>query len=67
MRDEGFGHQPYRREIHQDRLPVLVDPKVAGVHVELGEHEPITAYLDPRQLRLGLRREQRERLAQIAS
>jgi len=35
MRDEGFGQQPYRREIHQDRLPVLVDAEVAGLHVGL--------------------------------
>ena len=66
MRDEGFGQQPYRREIHQDRLPVLVDAEVAGVHVGLCEHEAITAYFDGRQLLLGLRREQRVRLAQIA-
>ena len=31
MRDEGFGQQPYFHEIHQDRLPVLVDAEAAGV------------------------------------
>jgi hypothetical protein len=36
------------------------------VHVGLAEHEAITAYLDGRQLLLGLGREQRVRLAQIA-
>jgi hypothetical protein len=48
IHDEGFGQQPYFREIHQDRLLVLVDAKVAGVHVGLGEHEAITAYLNGR-------------------
>ena len=66
MRDEGFGQHPYRREIHQDRLPVLVDAEVAGVHVGLCEHKAITTYFDGRQLFLGLGREQRVRLAQIA-
>ena len=46
---------------------MLVDAEVAGVHVGLGEHEAITTYLDGRQLLLGLGREQRVRLAQIAS
>ena len=54
------------REIHQDRLPVLVDAKVAGAHVGLGEHETITVHLDGRQLCLGLARAQSGRLAQIA-
>jgi hypothetical protein len=66
MPDEGFGQQPHLRKIHQDRLPVLVDAEVAGVHVGLCEHEAITAYLDGRQLLLGLGREQRVRLVQIA-
>ena len=66
MRDEGLGQQSYLREIHQDRLPVLVDAEAAGVHVGLGEHEVITAYLDRRRLPLGLGREQRVCLAQVA-
>ena len=67
IRDEGFGQQPYLREIHQDRLPVRVDAEVAGVHDGLGEHEAIIAYLDGRQQLLGLgRKQQRVRQAQIA-
>lgn len=62
MRAEGFGQQPHLRE---NRLPVLIDNKVAGMYVEVGEHEAITAYLDRRQLLLGLGRERRVRLSQI--
>ena len=66
MRDECFRQQPYLCEIHQDRLPVPVDTEVAGVHVGLGEHEAITEYLDGRHPLLGLGREQRVRLTEIA-
>lgn len=48
MRDEGFGQQPYLREVHGDGPPVLVDAEVALVHVGLAEHEIIVAYLDGR-------------------
>jgi hypothetical protein len=48
MRDEGFGQQPYLREVHEDCPPVLVDAKVALVHVGLAEYETIVAYLDGR-------------------
>ena len=39
MRNESFSQQPYLCEIHQDRLAVLVDATVAGVHVGLDEHK----------------------------
>jgi hypothetical protein len=65
-RDEGFGQQSYIREIQQDRLPVLVDAEVAGVHVGLGEHESITAYLDWRHLPPSVR-EPRVRLVHMFS
>ena len=46
---------------------MLVDSaEVAGVRVGLGEHEAITTYLDGRHLFLGMGREQRICLAQIA-
>ena len=61
-RDKGFGQKPYLPEIHHDRLPVLVDAEVAGVHVGLGEHEAITAHLDGRELLPGRGVEQRVRL-----
>ena len=66
MRNEGFGQQPYFPEIQQDRLSVLVDAEVAGVHVGLGEHEAIIAYLDGRHQLPGPGREHVVRLAQIA-
>jgi hypothetical protein len=33
-----FGQHRYLPEIHQDSVPVLVNAKVAGVHVGLHEH-----------------------------
>lgn len=65
MCDEGLGQQPNHPEIHQHRPSVLVDAKVALVHVRLRENEAITTYIDRKHLLSRVGREKRAFLAQI--
>lgn len=65
MRHKSLRQHPYLLKIQENRLILLVDTKIAGVHVRLREHQTIIADLNRRHLFLDSVRELRVRLSQI--
>lgn len=65
MSYESLRKQRYLRKIHENRLVLLVDAKVAEIHVRLREHQAIVADLYRRHPSLDGVREYRVRLSHI--